>query len=173
MLCYNVACNSIPYELAPHLVITMKSLHVFGLVLGLLIATMVGCLEFGSDTEVLEPHVTAQHLQQITSMTGVVFPAGARGAAYLYMGSGIDDALAAKIIIPQDRRAEFLTNVVFEQGDDEVPHIRIGSGRPWWKLDQITDRVDRTLDLPNAEYLECTLGTEDGQTVVYISWMST
>lgn len=132
-----------------------------------------GCLKFGDDIEVEAPHVTAEHLEQVSSLTGIRFPEDSTGLGYYYLGSGIDDALAAKVAIEADKKDAFLQNEVFQKGSTRAPHIQIGKSKAWWKIDALTERIDRTLDLPQARFVECTLGAEDGELVVYISWIST
>lgn len=106
-------------------------------------------------------------------MTGIQFPDGSTGLAYYYLGSGIDDALAAKVAIPADKKNAFLQNEVFQKGSTNAPNIQIGKPKAWWKIDSLTDRADRTLQLPQARFVECTLGIEDGKLIVYVSWIST
>jgi hypothetical protein len=134
---------------------------------------LAGCLDFGRDTELLAPQVTSQHLQNVSSVTGIQFPEGSVGLAYYYLGSGIDDGLAIKVAIPSDKKDLFLRNDIFIKGKNTTPGIHIGKSRTWWKIDTLTNRIDRTLQLPKAQYVECSLGIEDGQWVSYISWMST
>ena len=142
-------------------------------VLAVGILSLTGCLKFGDDTELLAPNVTAQHLQQVSSLTGIQFPDGSAGLAYYYLGSGMDDALAAKVAIPAEKKDAFLQNEIFQKGSTNAPNIQIGKSKSWWKIDALSDRTDRTLDLPQARFVECTLGVEDGKLVVYISWIST
>lgn len=86
--------------------------RVLFVVLAVGLCLLTGCLEFGDDTEVVPPDVTAQHLQ-------------------------------------------------------------IGKSKAWWKIESLSDRADRTLQLPQARFVECTLGMEDGKLVVCVSWIST
>jgi hypothetical protein len=132
-----------------------------------------GCLNFGDDIEVLAPNVTAEHLQQVSSLTGIRFPEGSTGLAYFYLGSGIDDAFAAKVAIPADQKAVFLQNEIFQKGGTNAPSIQVGKSKAWWKIESLTDRIDRTMQLPQARFVECALGVEDGKWVVLISWIST
>ncbi len=148
------------------------STHFSVAVLAAGLCLFTGCLDFGEDAEVLAPHVTLQHLQQVSSLTGIQFPDGSTGLAYYYLGSGIDDALAAKVAIPADARDAFLQNAIFQYGSTETPHIQIGKSKAWWKIDAMKDRTDRRLELPQNRFVECTLGIEDGKPVVYITWIS-
>jgi hypothetical protein len=131
-----------------------------------------GCLKFGDDTEFLAPNVTSQHLQQVTALTGIRFPEGSVGLAYLYHDSGKDPALAIKVSIPNEKKNEFAQNEIFQKGATNSaanPIAEIG----WWKPEILKGRTDRKLDLPHRRFVECSLGVEEGKSVVYISWIST
>ena len=85
------------------------SLRVFALVLGIVVSMMTtGCdLDFGDDVELSGAAFDATKLAEVSKLTGVVFPPGTRGVEYLYLGSGIDDSLAAKVVIPDDQIEAF------------------------------------------------------------------
>jgi hypothetical protein len=134
---------------------------------------LAGCLPFGEDTEVLAPNVTAQHLQQVSKLTGIQFPQGTSGLVYLYLGDRLDPCLAAKVVIPADKKDEFLQNVIFQTGRPEAMQDGVGQGKAWWKLSSLTARMDRTLELPEGRFVECALGLEEGQWVVYMFWTTT
>lgn len=144
-----------------------------GLLLLFVACLTAGCLKFGDDKEFLSPNVTIQHLQRVNSLTGVQFPPGTTGLAYLYLGSGIDDSLAIKVAIPPEKREDLLRNEVFVKGRQEAPHLQIGRAKPWWKLDALKHSTHRKLELPQGRFLECSLGEEDGKLVLYLSWIST
>ena len=59
-----------------------------------------GCLKFGYDIQLTPNDITAKELAKVTQLTGIQFPEGTADLGYLYLGSGIDDALTLKIIIP-------------------------------------------------------------------------
>jgi hypothetical protein len=141
----------------------------------LLISFMTaGCdLKFGDDVELSGAAFDAAKLAEVSTLTGVAFPPGARGIEYYYLGSGIDDALAAKVMIPDAEIDEFKSSTVMTTGTDSEARIQIGRGKPWWKIDGLTDRMDRNLDLPNARFLEITCGREGSDFVVYLSWITT
>ena len=106
-----------------------------------------GCLEFGDDIQLVAPNVTDKELNQVTQRTGIVFPAGTTGLAYLHLGSGIDDALALKVTIPVRQKAAFLNNEIFKSGDKKKPSIQIGNSEVWWKIDDLKERSDRSQKL--------------------------
>ena len=131
------------------------------------------CLEFGEDLELNGAEVTDKELAEVTRRTGIKFPKGTVGHGYYSLGSGIDDALALKASISDDERLDFLKNEIFEKGDKSKCSIQIGRDRAWWKLDELKERVDRKMDLPEGRFVECALGKENGKWTVYLSWMST
>ena len=131
------------------------------------------CLDFGEDIELSEAEVSDKELSEVTRRTGIDFPEGTIGLDYLFLGSGIDDALALKASIPDDEKLDFLKNEIFEKGDKSKCSLQIGRDRAWWKLDELKERVDRKMDLPEGRFVECALGEENGKWTVYLSWMST
>ena len=131
------------------------------------------CLDFGDDLELRGAEVSDKELAEVTRRTGIDFPEGAIGLGYLFLGSGIDDALALKATIPDEKRMDFLKNEIFEKGDNSKCSLQIGRDRAWWKLDELKDRVDRKMNLPEGRFVECALGKENGKWTVYLSWMST
>lgn len=148
-------------------------IHTLPLILLVLLIT-AGCdLKFGDNIELSGAAFDSAKLAKVSKLTGVNFPLGARGVEYYYLGSGIDDALAAKIMIPNTEIEEFKSNTVMTTGTDSKASIQIGRGKPWWKIDSLTDRIDRKLDLPNARFLEVTCSREGTDFVVYLSWITT
>ena len=138
-----------------------------------IVATMPGCdLKFGNDIELSGASFDGAKLTEISAVTGIRFPATSEGLEYLYLGSGIDDALGAKIRIPDEKAAEFLKNALFEEGEETKSSIQIGRGQPWWKPGQLTERMDRSKDLPNNQFLAVTCGREGPHFIGYLSWMT-
>ncbi len=134
---------------------------------------LVSCLDFGDDIELVGAETTGKEMNQVSELTGLTFPNGTKSIGYYFQGSGIDDALSIKVSIPEGTKDEFLKNEIFQNGNKSKASIQIGRSRSWWKLDELQDRVDVNLQLPKGKYAECTLGKEEGNWIVYISWMST
>ena len=66
----------------------------------------IGCeLKFGDDIELISPNVTSKKMTEVTQRTGIQFPLEAKGLGYVFFGSGIDDALAIKVLLPLNRKA--------------------------------------------------------------------
>ena len=136
--------------------------------------TLSGCdLKFGDDVEVSGAAFNSAKLAEITTLTGITFPPGTRGLDYYYQGSGIDDALSAKVAIPDAGIPEFNTNPVMTTGTDSKADMQIGRGKTWWKIDGLTERIDRKMELQNQRFLEVTCGREGNDFVVYVSWCTT
>ena len=132
-----------------------------------------GCeLKFGDDIELVAPNVTAKELAEVTQRTGIQFPVEATGLGYVFFGSGIDDSLAIKVLIPDEKKSDFLKNNLFQSGKKNKPSLQIGSNQSWWNLKELKDRVDRTKSLTKGRYVECSFGKAEGKWVAYISWMS-
>ena len=131
---------------------------------------MTSCLPFGDDIELVGGEITGKEIKEVA---GLAFPDGTKSIGYYFMGSGIDDALSIKVSIPEGTKDEFLKNEIFQNGNNSKASIQIGRIRSWWKLDDLQDRIDGSSQLPKGRYAESTLGKEEGNWVVYISWMST
>lgn len=134
------------------------------------ILTLSGCLDFGEDNELSGAAFDAAKVEEVASITGLTFPPGTKGLHYYYRGSGIDDALAAKVEVPESGRSEFMSNAIFREGTEEKAGLQIGRGKSWWEIDHLTNRVDRKQTLPGNQLLEVSCGREGEAFVVYISW---
>jgi len=143
----------------------------FILIMAILLVS--GCLEFGDDIYLTAPDVNAKELDEVTRHTGITFPEGTVGLGYVFMGSGIDDALAIKVVIPVEEKERFLSNELFQSGSREACSIQIGKGQGWWTLERLTNRKDYKMNLPEGRYVECAFGKEGGRWVAYIFWMAT
>jgi len=97
----------------------------------------------------------------------------ATGLGYVFFGSGIDDSLAIKVLIPNEKKSDFLKNDLFHSGEKNKPSAQIGSNQSWWNLKELRDREDRTKSLPNGRYVECSFGTVEENWIANISWFST
>ena len=133
-----------------------------------------GCeLKVGDDIELIAPNVTAREMAEVTQRTGIQFPVRGTGLGYVFFGSRIDDALAIKVLIPEEKKSDFLKNNLFQSGEKNKPSIQIGSNQSWWNLKELKNREGRTKRLPKRRYIECSLGKAKGKWIAYISWMST
>jgi len=130
-------------------------------------------LKFGDDIELIAPKVTAKGMVEVTQHTGIQFPIGTTGLGYVFFGSGIVDSLAIKVLIPNEKKSDFLKNDLFQSGEKNKPSVQIGSNQSWWNLKELKDRKDRTKSLPKGRYVECSFGKAEEKWIAYISWWST
>ena len=130
----------------------------------------VSCFDFGDDIELVGVEITGKEINYVSELTGLTFPNGTEPVGYYFLGSGIDRALVLKMIIPDDQKEEFLKNEIFKKGNDTQSNHAIAKHQAWWKVSELTERIDRKMELPKARYLECTVGLEDGKIHVYVTW---
>ena len=128
------------------------------------------CLSFGNDIELVGADITVKEINQVSRLTGLTFPDGTEPVGYYFLGSGIDRSLVLKVIIPEDQKDEFLKNEIFVKGNDAKSDHTIAKQQDWWKVDELTERMDRKLELPKVKYVECTVGRENGKINVYVTW---
>jgi hypothetical protein len=150
----------------------MNYSHNLIIVFTILSAVLVACLKFGDDVELSGQEVNSEILGKVTSLTGVIFPEGTEGRNYLYFGSGIDDALAVKVSIPQDKKEEFLQNEIFISGSNNKPYVQLGKNKNWWKINSLKNPVCTIYNFSNGNMIECAVGEENGETIVYLSWIT-
>ena len=139
----------------------------------LFLGCMTSCHPFGDDIELVGGEITGKEIKAVAVLTGLAFPNGTKSIGYYFQGSGIDDALSIKVSIPEGAKDEFLKNEIFQNGNNSKASIQIGRSRSWLNFDDLQDRIDGSSQLPKSRYAESTLGKEEGNWVVYISWMST
>ena len=131
---------------------------------------LCSCLDFGDDIELVGAEITGKEINYVSEITGLTLPDGTETVGYYFLGSGIDRALVLKLMIPNDQKEEFLKNEIFEKGNDTISNHAIAKQQAWWKVDELTERIDRKIELPKAKYLECTVGLEDGKIHAYMTW---
>ena len=131
---------------------------------------IVSCLDFGDDIELFGAEINGKEINCVSEITGLTFPNGTEPVGYYFLGSGIDRALVLKVMIADDQKEEVFKNGIFEKGNDTKSNHTIAKQQEWWKVDELTERIDRKMELPKAEYWECTVGLEDGKTYVYVTW---
>jgi hypothetical protein len=112
----------------------------------------------------------ASHLPLVSRCTGLLFPPGARLVGLCHERPSLESRVATKFVMPECDREAFLLNRIFTEGIDRPSHYELGSRTVWWLRGRMQARVDRVQYLSAGTYVECSLGIEDGQTVVYVSW---
>ncbi len=131
---------------------------------------LCSCLDFGYDIELVGAEITGKEINYVSEITGLALPDGTEPLGYYFLGSGIDRVLVLKVMIPNDQKEEFLKNEIFEKGNDTKSNHAIAKQQAWWKVDELTERIDRKIELPKAKYLECTVGLEDEKIHAYVTW---
>ena len=119
---------------------------------------LCSCLDFGDDIELVGAKITGKEINYVSEITGLTFPNDTEPVGYYFLGSGIDRALVLKVMIADDQKEEVFKNEIFEKGNDTKSNHTIEKQQEWWKVDELTERIDRNMELPKAEYLECTAG---------------
>ena len=128
------------------------------------------CLDFGDDIELVGTEISGKEINYVSELTGLSFPHGTEPVGYYFLGSGIDRSLALKVAIPEAKREDFMRNDIFKNGGNSNSGYHFAQEQKWWKVDELTDRIDRALELPGLKFVECTLGLENGKTHVYVTW---
>ncbi len=132
-----------------------------------------GCLDFGDDVELKGNQIDASVLAKVERITEIDLPAGTKGLNYFFLGSGIDNALWLKVMIPQEKKAELLQNQLFTHKVDE-PNFNMTLDRDWWSLNSLDNPVSYATEINNGtDFLGCTMGTQSGTIIMYIHWFST
>ena len=150
----------------------VASLLRLGLGLGLLAIAIVSFV-LRPRTPVLEipeSELSPEHMEVVSGHTGLLFPRTARLVGLCHRDISLASHVATKFILPESDRENFLQNKIFISGIERQPHYGLGSRTAWWRRGRLQSRVDRVQYLRSGTYVECSLGIEDGQTVVYVSW---
>ena len=50
---------------------------------------------------------------------------------------------------------------IFEKGNDAKFDLHMVRKRDWWKVDELSERIDRKRALPEAKFVESVVGRED------------
>jgi hypothetical protein len=128
------------------------------------------CLDFGDDIELVGTEISGKEINYVSELTGLSFPHGTEPVGYYFLGSGIDRSLALKAAIPEAKREDFMRNDIFKNGGNSNSGYHFAQEQKWWKVDELTDGIDRVLELPGQKFVECTVGLENGKTHVYVTW---
>ena len=149
----------------------MKSIYTL---ISISILTLLsGCLDFGDDIEIKNGQIDQSNLDQITQITGIIFPAETRGKHFFYSGSGVDDSLWLKASIPKEKKAEFLKNEIFTHRDEKL-NYSMKLDRDWWQIKNLNAPSHYSTEInQNADFLGCSIGTESEEVTIYLHWFST
>jgi hypothetical protein len=89
-----------------------------------------------------------------------------------YQGSGIDDALIARLEIPPVAVTNLAAQIDAIQGHEASASETMAKGHPWWNEDSLTTKTHRKLQV-GSDYLELMLGEEDGKWTLLVKWFAT
>jgi hypothetical protein len=143
------------------------------LLLILTITLLTGCeFKFGDDYTLGESTFDDKALQTVSRVSGLQLPEGTRGLNMVYLGSGIDDALIAKLQIPASHAFQLTTQIKALSGRTTSAIESLAQGKAWWNQDALDIKVHRQLDVKN-DYLEVILGQEGSTWILLVKWFST
>jgi hypothetical protein len=157
----------------------MKVRILFFLFIGFALALCLSCKKRESFKG--DPNAAAAKLAGLGEIMGLQFPAGTALEEYQY-DAGLDDALYAKVKMPQSKLGTFFEASGFQRGtvtasgNREKPH-QLSGGPKWWELElkRVTKWKASEVGLPEAEWLFILVETvlqEDAYSV-YLHWFET
>ena len=65
---------------------------------------------------------------------------------------------------------DFMRNDIFKNGGNSNSGFHFAQEQKWWKVDELTDRIDGALKLLGQKLVECTLGRENNCLHNYVTW---
>lgn len=134
---------------------------------------LTGCqLKFGDDFTVDESTFTEEHIKTIERVSRLDLPEGVRGLNMFYQGSGIDDALIAKLRIPEPKVPELKDAISAVKGTKGSGSASFVDDYDWWTESQMDVNIHRKLNV-KSDYLELILGQVDRQWILLVKWFST
>lgn len=106
----------------------------------------------------------------VKEITGIELPPGAKFVGFCRGVKDSNVCAATKIEIPSEQRAAFEADPAFARGQPSLTRYELGSRAPWWRRPRLSSRVTRIRFHPSGLYVECSVGEEEGRTVIYLSW---
>lgn len=139
----------------------------------LAVCLLAGCdLNFGGDYTLNALSFTDEHLKTIERVSHLTLPEGTRGLNMFYQGSGIDDALIAKLEIPEEKVLTIMNEIEMIKGTEGVASESIAVGHDWWSENMMNIKLHRKLNV-RSDYLEMILGQEEDNWILLLKWVST
>lgn len=136
----------------------------------LILALLTGCgLNFGDDYTLDAATFDSKALATVQGVSRLTFPDGIRGLNMFYQGSGIDDALIAKLEIPRAAAANLAAQIESIQGQPASVSETMAEGHPWWNQDSLVVKTHRKLQV-GADYLELILGEDGEKWILLVKW---
>lgn len=127
---------------------------------------------FGEDYTRDATSFTAEDIKTVETASRLKLPEGTRGLNMFYQGSGIDDALIAKLQIPGDRAADVAEAISAIEGSQGSASESLAQGHAWWNEEQLQVKIHRSLNV-DSDFLEIILGQSDGEWILLVKWFST
>lgn len=135
---------------------------------GLAFFTCLACLNFGKNIELSGAAFDTTKLDEITTLTGIRFPAGSDGLEYFYLGDTIDPSIQAKVEIPAGERDEFLENAIFEPANQKAAPV--SGPKSWWAPGLLKGAIHGESDLKPGQNVAVSFGEVDGRFFAYVTW---
>jgi hypothetical protein len=136
----------------------------------MLLAT--GCLKFGENIEASGAAFDQAKLDQLSSVSGIVFPSGTKRLHFFHFTDGMDPSIRVKVEIPASEEATFLENAVFAHENASETSFSDG-GMAWWKPKTLTNPTSRRLTLGPGKFVSVVFGKEGGKLIAYVCWFTT
>jgi hypothetical protein len=130
-----------------------------------------GCLKFGDESELFHPNITVGHLENIEARSGMNLPEGSVGLAWYKNSTGIDPWGLVKIKIPAEKATLLLKSEPFASSVEANPKIEINKDRRWWEPQKLTQASSGNFKA-GAAYFTWTLGQDQFDHILYVSWMT-
>ena len=131
-----------------------------------------GCrplIDFGDDYELDSTTFTTNAIAAIENVSGLLLEDGVVGLHMAYFGEGIDDALIAKLRIPDDLASNVINQVKSYDHNPGVASESLADGYAWWNTNTMTVIVDRQVDR-EMNYLQIIVGKELDNFILLVKW---
>lgn len=112
-------------------------------------------------------------MEMVCQLSELKLPPEAKGLNLFYQGSGIDDALVAKIQIPASDIPALTSQIEALANHSDTASLSFPEAATWWRPDQLKVKVHREIRTNADTYAQFTLGEADGQWYLYIQWFQT
>ena len=136
----------------------------------LLVLTMASsCGPNAGSRDLSADAITQHNIDDLVASTSLKLPPESKGLHYFYLG-GRDPCLWAKLVIPTERKADFIANDVFGPTGEVSSDGSFLSELPWWQPKALRNAIGREQRV-NDGHLWVYLGDDGGETIAYICWM--
>jgi len=142
----------------------------FIILLSLILLT--SCFKFGENIALSGKEIKAETVQRIENQSKIKFPKGTSHLRYLYFGDTIDPYWLYKGQLTAEGYKLILTSNEFSKLPDKSENdIYIQNGMDaWWHPHAMESKVSKKYIYPNGSLLTYSIGKENGNFMVYISY---